>query len=189
VAAGVALVAIAVVGTFIALTGKGGSPPPATATTVPAKANPAQVAMDFSRLIQQSSNARIQVVSTVAAIEKCPADPQSAAVSLAAAVTTRQQVVSQLAAQPVDALPNGVALRAAMTTALNDSVDADHHFEAWLAGITAAGGCSGQAPHDTNWQAAEASSNAATGAKQTFATLWNPVAATYSLPKVTSATI
>ncbi len=104
---------------------------------------------------------------------------------------TRQQVVTRLAGLSVAGLPNGAAMRAAMTTGLNDSVAADHDYQAWLAGITAGGGCQGQtqAPHDAHWQAAQSASNAATNAKQTFANLWNPVATSYGLPKVSSATI
>jgi hypothetical protein len=185
----VAAVVVVVAAGAVLLATKGHSPstPVTTPTTGPAGA--AQVAASLNSLIRQTANARSQLVSTVAAVDNCSADPATAAASLAAAVTTRQQVVSQLATLAVDALPNGQAMRLALINALNDSIDADRHFAAWQAGINAAGGCHGQAPHDANWQAAQASSSAATGAKQTFAALWNPVASRYGLPTVSSATI
>jgi hypothetical protein len=166
------------------------TPTAGSSTTLPPHGNATQVAGDVNRLIQESAAARAQVVNTVASIQNCSANLQIAATALASAVTSRQQVVGQLGRLPVEMLPNGVAMRLAMTNALNDSIDADHHFQSWLAGVTASGGCTGgQAPHDGNWQAAQASSAAATGAKQTFAALWNPIAATYALPHVTSGTI
>jgi len=188
-----ALVVVAIVAVAGLLTlGRHNSAPSSDGTTVaPAPANPAQEAADLNGLVQESAGARTKIVSTVASIETCSADLATAASALSAAVMTRQQVVTSLAAVPVSGLPNGAAMRAAMTTGLNDSVAADHDYQAWLAGITATGGCQGQtqAPHDGNWQAAQSASNAATNAKQTFANLWNPVATSYGLPKVSSATI
>jgi serine/threonine-protein kinase len=197
VAVAALLIAILLVGGLIAITrNRGGKSaaagkPPSTVTTRPA-ANavaPAQVAGQVNQLIQQSAGARNQVVDTVASIENCSANLQSAGSALAAAVKTRQQVVSTLATVHVEVLPSGPAMRDAMSTGLKDSIDADNHFQAWLSTIAGAGGCTGQAPHEVNWQAAQASSNAATSAKETFAALWNPIAAIYNLTKVTSATI
>jgi hypothetical protein len=125
----------------------------------------------------------------VASIQNCSDDPQAATTSLSNAIATRQQVVHTLQTLPVAELPNGTAMSNALTTALNDSAAADQSFRSWLAGITAHGGCTGQAPTDANYAAGERSSTSADQAKQTFASLWNPIAATYGLPKVTSTTI
>lgn len=188
----ITVVAIAAVGGVLALTKKRAATPAGGTTVQPSDtASPAEQAADLNQLLQESAGARTQIVTTVASIQDCSADLETAAQALASAIMVRQQVVTSLARLSVAALPNGAALRLAMTTGLDDSVDADHDFQAWLAGITAAGGCNGQAqaPHDANWQAAQTASSAATSAKQTFANLWNPVATSYGLPKVSSATI
>jgi flagellar basal body-associated protein FliL len=182
------LVGIVAVAAFLALSKKNNGQSNVAATTV--APNPSQVANALNKLIQDSTAARTQVVNTVASIENCSANLSSAASTLMQAVTIRQQVISTLQGLPVSGLVNGVAMRAALIEALNDSVQADHHFQDWLAGITANGGCTnGKAPLGPDWQAGEASSNAASTAKQTFATLWNPVASTYGLPRVSSTTI
>jgi hypothetical protein len=195
------LIAAAVAAGFLALrkhhNGTAGAGPATTTPTRPtptppvttAPPKPAQVAVDLNRLIQQSASARSLLVRTVAAIESCSYDPNAASMALATAISSRQQVIDQVGTLPVNVLSNGVAMRQALVTALTASIAADRQYQAWLAGITSAGGCKGHAAHDANWQAAQTSSSDATGAKQTFATLWNPVAATFGQPTVTSATI
>jgi hypothetical protein len=197
----IVVIAVVAVVAIPALTKKtGGSPTPIatggtttvatnTAPTTASTANASQVASQINALIQQSSTARNQVVSTINSIESCTADAQQAAAALASAVTTRRQVVQSLANLSVTVLPNGVAMQQDLTQALNYSIDADHDYEGWLAGIVSAGGCFGQAPHDANWSAAQAASTAATTAKDSFASLWNQVATSYGLPTVTSVTI
>lgn len=186
VALAVAAVCLAVVAAVLLTTKK---PAPASARPPTTSQTPAQVAAAVNQLIQTSATARTQVVATVASIQNCSATGQAAATSLSNAIASRQQVVSTLQTLPVGELPNGAAMRNALTTALNDSVTADESFRTWLAAISARGGCSGTAPTDANYQAGERSSTDADKAKQTFASLWNPVAATYGLPKVTSTTI
>ena len=181
------LVLVVAVGAGAALFLPTKSAPRSTAdTTVPT--DPASVAADLSKLIQQSAAARTEVVTAVASIENCSANLSDAVYALAAGATTRQEVVASLQGLQVSALPNGPAMRDALTTALDDSVDADHHYQDWLSEVEIAG-CTGHAAEDANFTAGEASSAAASGAKQRFAALWDPVAATYGLPKVTSATI
>ncbi|MGH9126939.1 MAG: protein kinase domain-containing protein [Acidimicrobiales bacterium] len=186
VALAVAAVCLAVVAAVLLTTKK---PAPASAHPPTTSQTPAQVAAAVNQLIQTSATARTHVVATVASIQNCSATGQAAATSLSNAIASRQQVVRTLQTLPVGELPNGAAMGNALTTALNDSVSADQSFRTWLAGISARGGCSGTAPTDANYQAGERSSTDADKAKQTFASLWNPVAATYGLPKVTSTTI
>ena len=182
---GVVLVAVAVVAGLLALSKPNGGPS-TTSTTTPA--SPAKVAADINALIHQSASARTQLISTVAAIQNC-SNLTADAADLASVVSTRQQVISQLGGLSVDLLPNGAAVRSAMTNSLDESIDADHDFEAWLSGITSIGGCTGQAPHDANWQAAQVASTVASNDKTTFAGLWNPIATMYGMPSFNSTTI
>ncbi|HEX3427013.1 MAG TPA: serine/threonine-protein kinase [Acidimicrobiales bacterium] len=152
-------------------------------------AGPAQVAGTISQLIRQSSAARAQVVNTVASIQDCSANLQTAASDLRSAVAARQGVVNRLQGLSVSGLANGAAMRTAFTSSLTDSIAADHDYESWLAAITASGGCTGHAPTNADYAAAVRSSDAADTAKATFVNLWNPIATTYGLPKVTSTSI
>ena len=112
-----------------------------------------------------------------------------AAATLIQQVTTeRSDEVNRGNALAVDQLTGGNDLRTALVQALKYSLDADQKFTAWGQAVAQAG-CTGHAPHDANYTAAQGSSTSATTSKQQFVALWNPIAATYGLPTRTENTM
>lgn len=94
---------------------------------------------------------------------------------------TRQQLASQLGGLAVGAVPNGTAIVAALTQALDASAAADTAYAAW--GRDAMG-CTGSAPADANETTAAAADSQATTAKQNFVDAWAPLAQSLGLPAI-----
>jgi len=158
-----------------------GVPDQGTSATTPPPDLSHDQASQLNALLDESSNARDEVVSGVAAVASCGRVADGAQ-ALATAVSDRQDVLQRLASLDASSLPNGAELVSLFGVAVQKSLEADQHFAAWAASIQGSGGCQGTAPHDSDYQAAAQASGAATGAKQEFLALWNPIATSEGLP-------
>jgi serine/threonine protein kinase len=160
---------------------------PTTGTSTSASAGPSasasgsdaqsQAASTLDSLLTDSSANRANVIAAVAATESCQ-DPTGAAATLTEAANDRAAELQRLQTLDLSALNGSDQLVGALTSALDHSQAADQAFAAWA---TAAEGCSGAAPQDSNFAAASAASTAATASKQQFVNLWNPIASQFGL--------
>ena len=62
---------------------------------------------------------------------------------------------------------------------MQNSLDADHDYQSWMADPAAGGGCVADPAQDANYQAGQNASVLATAAKTRFVSLWNPMAPAY----------
>jgi Protein kinase domain len=141
------------------------------------------VANRFASLLRRNSGARAQVVSAVGAVSNCSMNGNAGSAALETAISARQSVVNELNGLDVSALAEGGQLLSSLTIAMRDSIAADRHFQDWMRYV-AATGCSGAAPQNADFAAADASSQAAASSKTQFATAWNGVALRYGLDQV-----
>lgn len=152
-------------------------PPASSAATRDGRAQAAAI----DALLNASGASRNQLAPAIAQVDSC-GDFDFAGKTFDQIVLDRAGQVEQGRALAVDQLENGPALRDQLVKALQFSLDADKHFSSWLANVRASGGCNGQAPHETEYGAAQASSANASANKRSFVQLWNPVASRYGLP-------
>jgi len=74
----------------------------------------------------------------------------------------------------------GAQLVSALTTAMNNSLDADKDYHAWMADLVSSGSTCGSNPNqDSNYVVGGNASAAATTSKDTFLAIWNPMAPRY----------
>src|SRR5262249_8196292 len=126
-------------------------------------------------LLNSSGSSRASLAGALTAADDCT--------NLSSAVDVLDRVAQDRAAQlaqarrlRVDDLPGGPALLESLVEALTHSLDADRAYAAWIRDELA-GGCGTDSNHD----AGNTASAAATVAKQQFVRLWNPIAAGYGL--------
>jgi hypothetical protein len=73
-----------------------------------------------------------------------------------------------------------------LTQALNTSISADRSYQAWMRDFEHAGApCGTPQSQDSNYNAANDASQAASADKSSFLALWNPMAPTYGEPTYT----
>ncbi|MGP8059499.1 MAG: hypothetical protein ACLP9C_07685 [Acidimicrobiales bacterium] len=149
-----------------------------TATTAPGELTQAQA---IGAIATQSGSARSSVQNAVADIGSCGPTMAADVTALQNDAATRQQLASQLGGLAVGAVPNGTAIVAALTQALDASAAADTAYAAW--GRDAMG-CTGSAPADANETTAAAADSQATTAKQNFVDAWAPLAQSLGLPAI-----
>jgi hypothetical protein len=95
----------------------------------------------------------------------------------------RASAAAAVAKLPVGKISGAAALVAELQTAWQDSANSDQEYGKAAADF-ASGGCSGGAvKHDSNYQAAVSASGSTATAKETAASLWNQVMASYE-PKI-----
>jgi hypothetical protein len=130
--------------------------------------------------LARSAAARPTVQNAINAVQACSESPSSGAATLQQAISTRQDILHGLATLDVSALPNGAQLVSALTTAMNNSLDADHDYHAWMADLVNSGRTCGSNPNqDSNYVAGGNASAAATTSKDAFVAIWNPMAPRY----------
>ena len=144
-------------------------------------------AQAIDQLLTDSSNTRLKLGPALSQVDGCT--------ELGGAATTIKQVTGERTDElkrgqnlAVDRLTGGSDLRGALVQALTYSLQADQKFADWAQAVATAG-CSGHAPHDDNYTAAQAASTSATTSKQQFVALWNPLAATYGLQSRSESTM
>jgi hypothetical protein len=149
-------------------------------TTPAAPPNPALVAQAKSvqSLMAQSVAAHAGINGAIAAISNCTNIP-AAVQTLTNAADVRTQLARQVESMNLTALTNN-RIAANFSHAMTASAAADVAYAAW--GRQVAPHCVAPARHTANYTAATQDDGYATGAKQTFVTLWNPVAKKAGLP-------
>ncbi|HJY71005.1 MAG TPA: hypothetical protein VJ347_04425 [Streptosporangiaceae bacterium] len=194
-----AVVVLAAVGAVAFLAGKG---KPTTATNVagvspsvtspaaspsvsPASSSPSQppgaAAMaTLASYLSQSAAVRPTVQNAINAVQACSESPADAETTIGQAITTRQNILQGLQTLSVGALPNGPQLVSALKTAMQNSLNADNDYHAWMADLVSSGNTCGSNPNqDSNYVNGGTASSDATISKNAFLSLWNPMAPTY----------
>jgi hypothetical protein len=130
--------------------------------------------------LSQSAAVRPSVQDAINGVQACSESPASAEPVLQQAITTRQNILQDLQTLSVTGLPNGAQLVSAFTTAMQNSLNADNDFHAWLADLVSSGNACGSNPNqDSNYVAAGNADTASTASKAAFVNLWNPMAPEY----------
>ena len=137
-----------------------------------------QGASNLSALLAQSVSDRGAINSAYNDVQTCgPALAQDQA-TFQQAVTSRQGLLSRLAAMPgASALPAGMI--SSLTQAWQASITADQDFAAWAQDESASCTPGGS---DANLAAATGPDDQATQDKTAFVGSWNPIAQQYDLP-------
>jgi serine/threonine protein kinase len=130
--------------------------------------------------LARSAAVRPTVQNAINAVQACSESPSSGSATVQQAISTRQDILHGLATLDVSALPNGAQLVGAFTTAMNNSLDADNDYHAWMADLVSSGSTCGSNPNqDSNYVAGGNASAAATTSKDAFLAIWNPMAPRY----------
>jgi serine/threonine protein kinase len=198
----VAVVVLAAVGVVAFLAGKakpttqtnagnvaGVSPsvtsPAASPSVSPSSSSPSQppgtAAMaTLASYLRQSAAVRPTVQAAINNVQNCSESPSHAEATVQQAITTRQGILQGLQTLSVSGLPNGTQLVSALTTAMQDSLNADNDYHAWMADLVSSGNTCGSNPNqDSNYVNGGTASSDATTSKNAFLSLWNPMAPTY----------
>ncbi len=168
------------------------APATSPAATSPAPSSPAASSASASQLpgaatmaaigndLAQSASARPAVADAVDNVQNCSESPSSAEATLQQAINTRQNILQGLSSLSTAGLPNGPQLVSAFTKAMQNSLDADNDYYAWLADLVSAGASCGSDPNsDSNYVNATSADTASTTSKQAFVAIWNPMAPQY----------
>ena len=198
----VAVVVLAAVGAVAFLAGKGKpttaanagnvasvSPsvtsPAASPSVSPSSSAPSQPAgtaamATLASYLRQSAAVRPTVQAAINNVQNCSENPSNAEATVQQAITTRQGILQGLQTLSVSGLPNGTQLVSALTTAMQNSLNADNDYHAWMADLVSSGNTCGSNPNqDSNYVNGGTASSDATTSKNAFLTLWNPMAPTY----------
>ena len=165
-----------------AATDSGGSSA-ASATTGASDTDGAQQqAAAIDQLLSQNDGTRSQVTNAVTDIDDCTSggDLSSDVSALQQAAQTRENLLDQLGQLDVSALPDGSQVVSDLEQAWTDSVQADQAFANWAQDVQNQS-CGNGAVHTSNWDTASSDSQLATADKQTFVTVWTPIAQQYGL--------
>lgn len=141
------------------------SVPRVTATTA------RQQALALNKLLDDAD--RTPVTATVASLARCNAtslEASTAATTLRTAATNRNDLLHQLQDVPVEALPDGPALRDALKETWSSWENADRQYLAWAQTIASGYPCDPQSHSRIggDWEAANARR-----AGEEFAAIWN----------------
>jgi hypothetical protein len=132
--------------------------------------------------LSQSAAVRPNVSNAVTGVQSCSENPADAEALIQQAITARQNILNGLGTLSVGTLPNGAQLVSALRTAMQNSLDADNDYHAWMADLASSGTSCGS---DSNYAAALTADTASTTSKEAFVKLWNAMAPTYGQPTYT----
>jgi serine/threonine protein kinase len=152
------------------------SSPSATLATQPGAAAMTTLGSDLAR----SAAVRPTVQAAIDGVQNCSESPSSGEAALQQAINTRQGILQGLSTLDVSGLPNGTQLVSTLTTAMQNSLNADNDYHAWMADLVNAGSaCGSSSSQDSNYVAGGTASSAATTSKDGFLAIWNPMAPSY----------
>jgi hypothetical protein len=158
---------------------------PAASPSVPASSALSQpqgtAAMaTLASYLRQSAAVRPTVQAAINNVQNCSENPSNAAATVQQAITTRQGILQGLRTLSVSGLPNGSQLVSTLTTAMQNSLNADNDYHAWMADLVSSGNTCGSNPNqDSNYVNGGTASSDATTSKNAFLALWNPMAPAY----------
>jgi hypothetical protein len=147
----------------------------------PASSQPGAAAMSaLGSYLAQSAAVRPSVEPAIEAVDNCSESPASGQSTIQHAIDVRQTILDNLQRLSVAGLTNGQQLVSSLTTAMQQSVQADKDYQAWMTDFANQGNPCGSDPNqDSNYAAGQSTSTSANTAKQTFTGLWNPMAPGY----------
>ena len=155
-----------------------------SATQLPGAATMAAIGSDLA----QSASVRPTVQPAIDGVRNCSESPQSGEATLQHAISTRQDILTGLQALSPSRLTSGAQMISTLETAMQDSINADKGYQAWMTDFANAGSPCGSDPgQDSNYVAGQDASSAATTAKDAFLAIWNPMAPRYGQPTHTNA--
>ena len=138
-----------------------------------------QAAQNLSALLSEGVADRSSIVSAVSDVNQCGPNLSEDSQTFQTAVTSRQNLLSQLADLPGRSALPGQMLQA-LAGAWQASGQADQDFAQW-AQDEVSQGCTQNDHSDSDYQAATGPDDQATTDKKGFASLWNPIATEYGL--------
>jgi hypothetical protein len=152
-----------------------------SATSSSTAQQPGSAAMTtLGSYLAQSAAVRPTVQNAINAVQACSESPASAETTVQQAINIRQNILHGLQTLDVSALPNGTQLVSDLTTAMQNSLDADNGYHAWMVDLVNSGNSCGSDPNqDTNYVNGGNASSAATTSKTAFLAIWNPMAPQY----------
>jgi hypothetical protein len=162
----------------------GGTPAasaPVSASSPAAQPTQEAAAQGLAGLLAQSVMDRSSIVAAVTDVSRCGPNLRQDPQTFQSAVASRQALLTRLARLPGrSVLP--ASMLAALTSAWQNSIQADQDFAQWAKDEIASGCTSGNQSADPNARAAATPDAQATTAKRSFVAQWNPIAARYGLP-------
>jgi flagellar basal body-associated protein FliL len=163
------------------------SPSASPSSSAPTQPPGAAAMATLASYLSQSASVRPNVQNAINGVQSCSESPADAETTIEQAITTRQNILQGLQTLSVGALPNGAQLVSALRTAMQNSVDADTDYHAWMEDLASSGNsCGSNANQDSNYVAAGTADSAATTSKTAFVNLWNPMAPIYGQPTYTA---
>jgi hypothetical protein len=130
--------------------------------------------------LARSAAVRPTVQAAIDSVQSCSESPARGEATLQQAINTRQDILNGLRTLSPSGLPGGAQLVSALTTAMQDSINADRDYQNWMADSASSGSACGSDPNqDSNYAAGQNASIAATSAKDAFLAIWNPMAPSY----------
>jgi hypothetical protein len=168
------------------------TPPTTVPETTVATIDPALVtsATSIENIVSQSSNGRSEIIAVVSEVQSCDVPLSEAQRRVGSVIENRNSVLGQIAGLRVESAPDLNASLDALQRALQESVEANRHYQAWFQWLDGTyydtyyyDGCwyDGDAPTNVDFQNATAASGRATTAKREFVALYNPIATSLGL--------
>ena len=156
------------------------SPSVSPSSSAPAPPPGSAAMATLASYLRQSAAVRPTVQAAINNVQNCSENPSNAEATVQQAITTRRGILQALQTLSVSGLPNGTQLVSTLTTAMQNSLNADNDYHAWMADLVSSGNTCGSNPNqDSNYVNGGTASSDATTSKNAFLSLWNPMAPTY----------
>ena len=169
-----------VAGVSPSVTSPAASPSVTPSSSSPSQPSGAAAMATLASYLRQSAAVRPTVQAAIHNVQNCSESPANAEATLQQAITARQGILQSLPTLSVSGLPNGTQLVSALTTAMQNSLNADNDYHAWMADLVSSGNTCGSNPNqDSNYVNGGTASSDATTSKDAFLSLWNPMAPAY----------
>jgi hypothetical protein len=163
-----------------AVASTGPSPSVSPSSASPTQLPGAAAMATLGTYLSQSAAVRPTVGTAISGVQSCRESPASAAATIQQAINTRQNILNNLPNLDVSQLPNGSRLVTALSAAMQNSLNSDTDYHAWMEDLVNSGNsCGANASQDSNYAAAQTADTASTNSKTTFVNLWNPMAPRY----------
>jgi hypothetical protein len=135
-------------------------------------------------IIDETGAGRERLIAAIDAVQACSMTPSDGESAVGQVVTEREQGLGDLnRLDKVESTPPpDRSVIQSLTAVLNDSVQADRAYMAWMGDIAGGGVTCGANPmSDPNFAAGQTFSIKADGDKQVFVEAWNPLAGQHGL--------